>query len=466
MIIFVRDSRNKILYPTFKKRWADSVVKKRKAKWLRKNGIVTLQLLYPVPDDPRDTESYFTLGLDSGYKNIGYCLCKIRGNKVLIILKGEALLRTEEIKELLSERKMYRQAKRRNRRNRANSHKFRHPRWRKRRNKQKLNPTTRHLIESHVNIVRFICKRIPWDKLKINLEYGKFDLNKISNNKGKVKSKLQYNNNKAYVLARDKHTCQQCKAKDIILEVHHKIERSNGGGDAPSNLITLCKSCHSKHHAGIINVNGLVPDQLKDTGVLNTAMPRIYKDLAEYIPTYKYFGYETKTISQTYNIPKSHANDAMILSMMDLDLAKVEYKDFKLNLFHKQYRRHDRARVSRLEDRKYYLPGSKKAVARNRHARTGQKVKNNPSLDEFKIRPLIVKPAITVYRQTDRDFRRGDVVKSVKNRISFAIDCIDKGYKVVGLWEGEESPRQNPKTKSKQKSTVMLKHNSGLVLTY
>ena len=348
MLIFVRDSRNKILYPTLREAWANKMVRKKKARWLRR-GVVTLQLLYPVPDDPRDTKSYFTLGLDSGYKNIGYCLCKVRGNKVLILLKGEVLLRTEEIKELLTERKMYRQSKRRSK---TNSHKFRHPRWRNRTDKNKLSPTVRHLIESHDNVVRFICKFISWDKLRTNLEYGKFDLNKISSTRGKAGSKSQYNNTKAYVLARDSYTCQKCGVTNTALEVHHKVERSNGGGDAPSNLITLCKSCHSKHHAGNINANTLSSKQLKDTGVLNTAMSFIYKDLAEHIPTYKYFGYETKTISQTYSIPKSHANDAMILSMMDLDLAKVEYKDFKLNLFHKQYRRHDRARVSRLEDRK------------------------------------------------------------------------------------------------------------------
>ena len=461
MIIFVRDSRNKILYPTIKEAWANKMVRKKKARWLRR-GVVTLQLLYPVLDNPRDTKSYFALGLDSGYKNIGYCLCKVRGNKVLILLKGEALLRTEEIKELLTERKMYRQSKRRHRRSRANSHKFRHPRWRNRTDKSKISPTVRHLIESHGNVVGFICKHIPWNKLKINLEYGKFDLNRISQNRNKAGSKSQYNNIKAYVLARDSYTCQKCSAINTALEVHHKVERSNGGTDRPSNLITLCKSCHSKHHAGNINANTLNPKQLKDTGVLNTAMSFIYKDLAEHIPTYKYFGYETKTISQTYSIPKSHANDAMILSMIDLDLAKVEYIDFKVDLFHKQYRRHDRARVSRLEDRKYYLPGSKVAIANNRHKRTGQK---KDSLAETKIRPVLAVPAKTLYRQKDRDFRPGDIVKNIKQDISFAVDRIDSGYKVSGYWKGEESPRQNPKAKFKQTSTVMLKHNSGLVLT-
>ena len=56
------------------------------------------------------------------------------------------------------------------------------------------------------------------------------------------------------IFARDKYTCQYCKGKtkDSQLNVHHIIERSNGGSDNESNLITLCKTCHDKVHSGAI----------------------------------------------------------------------------------------------------------------------------------------------------------------------------------------------------------------------
>jgi len=49
------------------------------------------------------------------------------------------------------------------------------------------------------------------------------------------------------VLLRDGFRCQECGFK-YKLEVHHIIPRSQGGSNDPSNLITLCKKCHDKHH--------------------------------------------------------------------------------------------------------------------------------------------------------------------------------------------------------------------------
>lgn len=63
------------------------------------------------------------------------------------------------------------------------------------------------------------------------------------------------------ILYRDNFTCQDCGEFlafqnehgmrvpiDVGLEVHHIIPVSEGGGDEPSNLVTLCKSCHKKRH--------------------------------------------------------------------------------------------------------------------------------------------------------------------------------------------------------------------------
>ena len=54
------------------------------------------------------------------------------------------------------------------------------------------------------------------------------------------------------ILERDNFLCQHCgiggRESDIILEVHHKIPRSLGGGNEPSNLQTLCVTCHDLWH--------------------------------------------------------------------------------------------------------------------------------------------------------------------------------------------------------------------------
>ncbi len=48
------------------------------------------------------------------------------------------------------------------------------------------------------------------------------------------------------------------KSKDRILEVHHKISRQIGG-DAPDNLITLCRTCHEKVSRGKLNLDIIIP---------------------------------------------------------------------------------------------------------------------------------------------------------------------------------------------------------------
>jgi 5-methylcytosine-specific restriction protein A len=61
----------------------------------------------------------------------------------------------------------------------------------------------------------------------------------------------------ATIVNRDKHTCQDCGAKEgtqdqhgnsLSFEVHHIIPRGLGGSDHPRNLKFLCKPCHKKYN--------------------------------------------------------------------------------------------------------------------------------------------------------------------------------------------------------------------------
>jgi 5-methylcytosine-specific restriction endonuclease McrA len=407
MLIFVKDSRNRALYPTTKVDWAEKLVKRGQAKWIRKKVII-LKLNYQVKEPPRDRTSYFVLGLDTGYKNIGFCLLKISAKGIEKIISGTALLRPEEIKELLSERKMYRQKRRRNRRIKSKSNKFRHPRWRNRLNRSNLNPTIRHLISSHLNVVKFITDLVSSDTTSINMEYAKFDMSRISGNKD-----IKSGNSKTYALVRDDYTCQYCGIKDVPFQVHHMKQRKDGGTDIPSNLITLCSKCHSDHHSGLINANKEITRHYRDTGVMNTAMPFIYKELSKKYPTYKFYGYETKEFRYQNNIDKTHSNDALCLSLMDLN--NIEYNDFKIEIELKQFRRNNRARTNQLTDRKYYI--DKTRVATNRTRRTGQEV---ISLIEFKKENskaiVVAKPGGPIMKRdySDVKHRPGDIVRNLE----------------------------------------------------
>lgn len=58
------------------------------------------------------------------------------------------------------------------------------------------------------------------------------------------------------VYDRDNWQCQSCGRMgnhhgDAQLHAHHIVERSKGGGDELSNLITLCDRCHAKYHGNL-----------------------------------------------------------------------------------------------------------------------------------------------------------------------------------------------------------------------
>jgi len=61
------------------------------------------------------------------------------------------------------------------------------------------------------------------------------------------------------VLARDNYTCQVCGQVSTRLYVHHKDHNGYGATNKPdnslSNLITVCPSCHIKHHRNISTRN-------------------------------------------------------------------------------------------------------------------------------------------------------------------------------------------------------------------
>ena len=105
----------------------------------------------------------------------------------------------------------------------------------------------------------------------------------VLNNRWLYQKGINYGfaNARAYVLARDNHTCQHCKgkSKDSKLEVHHIVFRKNGGSDEASNLITLCKAHHDDLHSGNImlkggKTKGLLKHATKEGATLYQMSPR------------------------------------------------------------------------------------------------------------------------------------------------------------------------------------------------
>lgn len=463
MIIFVKDSRNKILYPTHKKDWAEKLVKRGQAKWI-KHKVIWLQLNYSVSNEPNDQQSHFVIGVDTGYKNIGYALVKITNGIAKILKQGTLLLRTRGITELLVQRKMYRGARRQHARDNKNANKIRFPRWKNRsKSSHQMNPTRRHLIHSHIRVIELLSRLAPADKISINLEYAKFDMQKISETKNP--EGLGYDNMKNYIRARDSYACQLCGKTNCVIEVHHKHQRKDGGSNRPSNLISLCTKCHKDHHSGKINANGIKPNKFKDASVLNTTMPLIYKELSKKYPVYMYYGYETSAKRKELGIKKSHVNDALVLALFGINLSRII--DYNVHKDYTQFRRHNRKRTVRYEDRKYYLTKTitkkgnvlfKDRVANNRNRRTDQD-KNKISLMEFKK----VNPNTQVYATPGRAIQKGRY-QDVLYTPGDLVRDLDGFIHTVKGWESTRfSICTTNGIKIKCKNIIKLKQNVGLV---
>jgi len=67
-----------------------------------------------------------------------------------------------------------------------------------------------------------------------------------------------------FVWRRDHGRCQTPGCRSARgLELHHIVARANGGDHDPKNLTLRCSACHTAHHASMLTIRGIAPDQLE-----------------------------------------------------------------------------------------------------------------------------------------------------------------------------------------------------------
>ena len=311
MLVYVLGMDGDPLDPTHPAK-ARILLKHKKAKVVRRLPF-TIKLTYEIKN-PK-TQKY-TLGVDTGFSKLGTAVIN---EKDEVVYLSEVTLRSN-IKNIMQNRSQ----NRRGRRNRNT--RYRKPRWLNRKNSIKTDrypPTLISKFNSHIKEIKFIKNILPISK--INLELAKFDNHVLSNplvkyNKWIYQKGLKFGfaNTKAFVLNRDKYTCQHCKTKQGTLEVHHIIFRSNGGSDEPDNLITLCRHCHKELHLGKINLNtkGLKRKNAQAAATqMNILRSMIIKKFnLKFTETY---GFITKEVRQYLNLPKEHYFDGVAICYCD-----------------------------------------------------------------------------------------------------------------------------------------------------
>lgn len=305
-MVYVISQNGQPLMPTENHAKVRILLKNKKAKVIKRCPF-TIQLLYDTTNYTQD----ITLGVDSGSKHIG--LSATTRSKVLF--ESDVELRND-IVNLLSIR-------RQNRRTRRN-HKtrYRKPRFNNRRRKEGwLAPSVQNKVDSHLTVIRKVHEILPITK--IIAEVASFDIQKIKNptisgTEYQQGEQLGFWNVREYVLFRDGHICQCCKgkSKDKILNVHH-IESRHTGGDAPNNLITLCETCHTGYHKGIVKLPKTIHRGMsfKDAAFMGVMRWAFYNKLKEIYPNVNLtYGYITKNTRIKNGLPKEHYIDARCIS--------------------------------------------------------------------------------------------------------------------------------------------------------
>jgi hypothetical protein len=351
---------------------ARKLLKKGKAKVLTVKPF-TIQLLTATGE----TKQEVILGIDSGYLNIGFSAITDKGE----LISGEVKL-LQGISDRLTEKAQYRRIRRSRLR-------YRKARFDNRKvDKGWLAPSIQHKLDSHIRFIDKLKSILPIPKIIV--EVANFDIQKIKN---PDISGVEYQqgeqegfwNLREYILHRDGHKCQNpdCKNNDKhpILEIHHIKYRSNGGTDAPNNLITLCNKCHTtaNHKQGKFlydwQTNKPKLKSFKDS----TFMSIVRWQLVNILQCQHTYGYQTKSKRIALQLEKTHYNDAFVIANGTTQ-ERVE------PIIYTQIRRNNRS-SEKFYDAKYLdiRTGEKVSASElNCGRRTRNKTKNGDNLKLFR----------------------------------------------------------------------------------
>lgn len=300
MLVFVHhlNQQGKPLMPC-KPSKAKKLLKEGKAKVINRTPF-TIKLLFGSSGYKQSV----TAGMDTGSKKIG----------IAVIANGQVIYQSEvktreNVSKKMRQRKMYR----RTRRGRL---RYRKTRWLNRasmRKEGRLAPSIQSKVNSHLREKRFVEYILPVTRWHV--ETANFDIHKITNPdvSGKAYQEGErkgYYNVKAYVLHRDGYKCISGQKADHSkkLHVHHIQFKSNGGTDTPSNLITLCETCHNDLHNGEFELKAK-KSKTKHATEIGIIQSQLIKSDWDFKET---FGYETKfKREEVLRLPKTHYNDAI-----------------------------------------------------------------------------------------------------------------------------------------------------------
>lgn len=376
----------------------------RKARILLKSGKAevvqrypfTIRLNYKTGSAVQDIR----LGIDTGESHIGVSVTT--GNKVLV--KTEIKLRSSMEKRILMEtRREYRKGRR------YRKVRYRHPRFRFKRKRiyvedpkgkkkrhwqtRKANmqsdrpegwlpPSIQSKVDHHINWIRKFLNALPRSTV-LTIEAARFDIQRMKDpdihkelyQKGRM---YEYENVKAYVLAKFGYTCPVCGHrfdKDHKPRLHHVTFKSRGATDNPDEYAPICEKCHTAEN----HKQGASLDKLKKTcsrkeyrepAFMNILRRRLWEAFPDAIFTY---GNITKADREDFGLSKTHANDAVAVALCGTEYRQIEDLD---KVFY----------IKQIRSKKRSLHEATPRKGRKEPNRTAKRnKKNTPYMNGFKI---------------------------------------------------------------------------------
>lgn len=304
-MVYVISKQGKALMPTDRYGKVRRLLKSGLAHVVRRIPF-TIQLYY----DTTEITQPITLGIDAGSKFIG--VCATTDKKELYAANVE--LRNDIVDKLSTRREL-----RKSRRSRLRHRKSRFNNRVSSKKKGWMAPSVENKIQTHMTVVKNAYKILPISKIVV--ETASFDIQKIKNSNiegedyqnGEQKG---FWNIREYVLWRDGYTCQHCHGKsgDKILNVHH-LESRKTGGNSPSNLITLCETCHKDYHNRKFELKVKRGASFRDAAFMSIMRWAFFERLKQIYPNVSMtFGYITKNTRIANGLPKEHYVDARCIS--------------------------------------------------------------------------------------------------------------------------------------------------------
>jgi len=284
---------------------ARKLLRAGKAKVINRSPF-TVKLLW----DCEEHVQAVTLGVDKGSHVTGFS-CVGKGQ---ILLSGEIQHRLD-VKEKMEARSI-------NRKNRRKRIWYRPKRFLNRGSSTRsgrLPPSIKTNVEEVIRVV----KQIPLPLSSIVIEDVQVDIARL-NNPQLVGSQYQDptrldENLRIACLMRDGYTCQNCRKQKVRLEAHHLVFREQGGKDALTNLLTLCKACHKGVHQGKVTLTVMGVRGFLDRIAQRTMQGKshLYATLSTSPPLSTLFGYQTATLRKARKLPKAHDADALCIATYD-----------------------------------------------------------------------------------------------------------------------------------------------------